>query len=221
MLLIAYCAQQRKDSAMRLIGHYDSPFVRRVAVAMQLLGIPYEQLAWSVFADADKIARYNPLRRVPVLVLDDGESIIESYAIIDHLEATSGATLWPAAAAVRRRAVRITCVATGAADKAVSLVYETRLRKHPLPLWIDRCTAQINDALDELDTGQATSASSYFFGDEPTHADIAVACMWRFLTEAHADAFDFDRWPTLQRHSAACEMLPPFRRAYLPFFVSV
>jgi len=173
-----------------------------------------------VFADADKIARYNPLRRVPVLVLDDGQAIIESYAIIDHLEATSGATLWPEATADRRRAVRLTCVATGAADKAVSLVYETRLREHPLPMWIERCTAQITDAVDELDAARAAAASACFFGEQPGHADIALACLWRFLAEAHAGAFDLDRWPALQRHSAHCEALPPFRHAYMPFFVS-
>lgn len=203
---------------MQLIGHYDSPFVRRVAVAMQLLGVRYEQLAWSVFADADKIARYNPLRRVPVLVLEDGESIIESHAIIDHLEATSGATLWPEAAGARRRAVRITSVATGAADKAVSLVYETRLREHPLPLWVERCTAQIRDALDELNAARAAVASPFFFGDRPGHADVAVACVWRFLIEAHASLFDYDRWVALQRHSMVCEALPAFQSSYEPFF---
>ena len=205
---------------MQLIGHYDSPFVRRAAVAMQLLGIAYEHLAWSVFADADKIARYNPLRCVPVLVLADGEAIIESYAIIDRLEAMSGATLWPEAAAERRRAVRITCVATGAADKAVSLVYETRLREHPLPMWIERCTMQIEDALAELAAARAAASSPFWSGDRPGHADIAVACMWRFIAEAHAGAFDFARWPALRRHSDTCETLPAFQHAYLPFFVN-
>jgi glutathione S-transferase len=205
---------------MQLIGHYDSPFVRRVAVAMQLLGLPYEHVAWSVFADADRIARYNPLRRVPVLVLDDADAIIESYAIIDHLEATLGRTLWPEAAADRRRAIRITCVATGAADKAISLVYETRLREHPLPLWVERCTAQITDALDELEAARGAAASGYFFGEEPGHADIALACLWRFLSEAHAGVLDLACWPELERHSVRCEALPAFRDAYVPFFVS-
>jgi glutathione S-transferase len=206
---------------MQLIGHYDSPFVRRVAVAMRLLDCPYEHLAWSVFADADKIARYNPLRRVPVLVLDNGESIIESGAIIDHLEAASGRSLWPADPEARRAAVRIASVATGAADKAVSLVYETRLRDAPLALWVERCTTQIHDALDELDARRAAASSPFLFGDRPGHADIAIARAWRFLTEAHAGTFDFDRWPALQRHSAACESLPAFQAAYLAFFVSV
>lgn len=63
---------------MQLIGQYDSPFVRRVAVAMQIYGMAYEHLTWSTFGDAKKLAAFNPLRRVPVLVLDGGEPITES-----------------------------------------------------------------------------------------------------------------------------------------------
>src|SRR5690349_15598588 len=75
---------------MFLIGQYDSPFVRRVAIAMRLYGIAFEHHAWSTFGDADKIAPYNPLRRVPTLVLDDGEVLIESTAILDYLDETVG-----------------------------------------------------------------------------------------------------------------------------------
>jgi hypothetical protein len=71
---------------MFLIGQYDSPFVRRVAIAMRLYGIAFEHRPWSTFGDADKIAPYNPLRRVPTLVLDDGEALIESAMILDHLD---------------------------------------------------------------------------------------------------------------------------------------
>src|SRR3978361_2444326 len=75
---------------MFLIGQYDSPFVRRVAIALRLYGLPFEPRPWSTFGDADKIAPYNPLRRVPTLVLDDGEVLIESTAILDHLDETVG-----------------------------------------------------------------------------------------------------------------------------------
>ena len=71
---------------MILIGQYNSPFVRRVAIAMRLYGLAYEHRAWSTFGDADKLAAYNPLRRVPTLVLDDGEVLIESFVILDHLD---------------------------------------------------------------------------------------------------------------------------------------
>ena len=71
---------------MFLIGQYDSPFVRRVAIAMRLYGIKFEHKPWSTFGDGDKIAPHNPLRRVPTLVLDDGEALIESTAILDYLD---------------------------------------------------------------------------------------------------------------------------------------
>jgi glutathione S-transferase len=58
---------------MFLIGQYDSPFVRRVAIALRLYGLPFEHRPWSTFGDADKIAPYNPLRRVPTLVLDSAD----------------------------------------------------------------------------------------------------------------------------------------------------
>jgi len=74
---------------MILIGQYDSPFTRRVAIALKLYGLAFEHRPWSTFGDADKIAPYNPLRRVPTLVLDDGEALIESTAILDYLSNTN------------------------------------------------------------------------------------------------------------------------------------
>ena len=78
------------ECSMILIGQYDSPFVRRVAIAMRLYGLAFEHRPWSTFGDADKIAPYNPLRRVPTLVLDDGEVLIESAAMLDYLDELVG-----------------------------------------------------------------------------------------------------------------------------------
>jgi glutathione S-transferase len=75
---------------MILIGQYDSPFVRRVAIAMRLYGFAYEHRPWSTFGDADKLGVYNPLRRVPTLVLDDGEVLVESFAMLDYLDELAG-----------------------------------------------------------------------------------------------------------------------------------
>ena len=76
---------------MILIGQYDSPFVRRVAIALRLYGLPFEHRPWSTFGEGDKIAPFNPLRRVPTLVLEDGEALIESTAILDYLDELAGA----------------------------------------------------------------------------------------------------------------------------------
>ncbi|HMJ14979.1 MAG TPA: glutathione S-transferase family protein [Polyangiaceae bacterium] len=109
---------------MLVIGQFDSPFVRRVAVAMAHYGMLFEQRPWSVWANSEELARYNPLRRVPVLVLDDDEVLVESAAILDYLDelAAESAALLPRSGPVRRDGLRVSAFATGLADKAVSLL---------------------------------------------------------------------------------------------------
>lgn len=205
---------------MRLIGHYDSPFVRRVALAMRFMGMPYEHVAWSVFADADKIAEYSPLLRVPVLVLDDGQVLTESWAIVEHIESLATTSLWPQEPGARASALGLTAMATGLADKAVSLAYERILRSEPSVDWVARCRRQISAAADHLERQRAQAAEAWLFGRDITHADIAVAAVWRFVGEAHAAEFDLARWPALNAHSARCEALPHFQAVQQPFFVS-
>ena len=142
---------------MILIGQYDSPFVRRVAIALRLYGLAFEHRPWSTFGEGDKIAPYNPLRRVPTLVLDDGEVLIESTAILDYLDELVG----PDKAMIaergpeRRHALKICALATGLGDKAVSLLYERVLRKEPSKIWVERCEAQIGGVLEVLEKERA------------------------------------------------------------------
>ena len=196
---------------MFLIGQYDSPFVRRVAIALRLYDLPFEHRPWSTFGDADKIAPYNPLRRVPTLVLDSGEALIESTAILDYLDELVGpdkAMIAPRGEA-RRRHLRTIALATGLGDKSVSLVYERVLRKEQSKIWVARCEAQIGGVLEVLEMERAAVATPYWFGERIGHADIAVACVLRFTGEAHPQLLDA-RYPALQAHAARCEALPPF-----------
>jgi len=203
---------------MILIGQFDSPFVRRVAIALDLYGLAYEHRTWSTFGDADLIAPFNPLRRVPTLVLDNGESLIDSFAIVDFLDERvgPGRALIPSAGPERRAALKICALATGLADKAVSLLYELILHKETSQVWIDRCRAQIADVLHVLEAGRATRPGTFWFGDIIGHADIAVTCAIRFTREAHPGLFDPARWPALDCHAATCESLAPFRRIVQP-----
>jgi glutathione S-transferase len=202
---------------MFLIGQYDSPFVRRVAIALRLYDLPFEHRPWSTFGDADKIAPFNPLRRVPTLVLDSGEALIESTAILDYLDELVGpdkAMIAPRGDA-RRRHLRTIALATGLGDKSVSLVYERVLRKEQSKIWVARCEAQIGGVLEVLEKERAAVATPYWFGERIGHADIAVACVLRFTGEAHPQLFDA-RYPALQAHAARCEALPPFGEIVQP-----
>jgi glutathione S-transferase len=203
---------------MILIGQYDSPFVRRVAIALDLYKIAYEHRTWSTFADADKLAAINPMRRVPTLILDDGEALIDSFAVLDWLDECAGAerALITAHGPERRAALKICALATGLADKGVILLYDRILGKDTSQLWIDRCQAQIADVFDALETARAARPGPWWFSDRIGHADIAVACAIRFTREAHAGLFDPSRWPSLERHAVSCEALDVFRRISQP-----
>jgi glutathione S-transferase len=204
---------------MILIGQYDSPFVRRVGIALTLYDLPFEHRPWSTFGDADKIRPYNPLTRVPTLVLDDGEVLIESHSILDYLDSLvpAGRRMFPVAEPARHQALKITALATGTAEKAVSLFYEKVLHKEASEVWTTRCRTQISAALAALEAGRAAQKTDYWFGDRIGHADIAVAAALRFIGDAHAGLVPMAEFPALAAHAARLEALPVFRTISQPF----
>ncbi|WP_102958361.1 glutathione S-transferase family protein [Mangrovicella endophytica] len=197
---------------MILIGQYDSPFVRRVGIALTLYELPFEHRPWSTFGDAEKIRPYNPLLRVPTLVLDDGDVLIDSHLVLDHVDGRVSADrrLYPTEEPQRHRAQNVVALAAGISDKAVSLFYELYLHEQRSELWVERCRSQIIGALAVLETSRADQPSDYWFGTRIGHADIAVATTLRHLTEAHPGLVDMDRLPALRSHAARMEALPVF-----------
>jgi glutathione S-transferase len=121
----------------------------------------------------------------------------------------------------RRRALHACALATGLADKAVSLFYEGFLHETPSQVWIDRCRGQIADVLTALETDRAAAGEPWWLGDAISHVDIAVGCALGFVRGAHGDLFDAARWPRLARHSAACEALSAFRTHHQPITVTM
>jgi glutathione S-transferase len=208
---------------MILIGQYDSPFVRRVAIALCHYGLEYEHRPWSVWSDADALGRYNPLRRVPTLVLDDGSVLGESWVILDVIDELVGEAraLLPRSGPLRRDGLAIAALATGLADKAVSLFYEPLLREKPSQVWLDRCKRQIADTLGVLEDERARRPTPYFLGEAMSHADIAVACALRFTKEGHPGLFDPTRAPSLAAHADRCEAMDLFRAISQPLVVNV
>jgi len=197
---------------MILIGQYDSPYVRRVGIALTLYGIPFEHQTWSAWSETDKVRRYNPFGRVPTLVLDDGEVLIESHMMLDYIDSLvpAGRAMFPRSEPARHKALKVAALATGLADKAVSLYYEQRLHEQVSEVWAGRCREQIAIALDALEADRAGRATDYWFGDRIGHADVAVAVALRFITDVHAD-IPLTGHPVLAAHAAKLEALPVFK----------
>ncbi len=204
---------------MILIGQYDSPFVRRVGIAMTLYEMSFKHKPWSTFGDAAKVRAYNPLGRVPTLVLDDGTALVESSAIIDYLDSLVPAekVLMPRHEPERHFALRRTSLACGLADKAVSMFYEMRLHTEPSPVWLKRCQEQISGVLAALEAVRAKDRLNDWFKTDFGHADIAEICALRFLGEAHPQMFDMAKYPALAKHAAMLEALTVFKQISQPF----
>jgi len=198
---------------MILVGQYDSPFVRRVAISLHLLELPFTRNSISVFGDAEAMRAINPLGRVPSLVLDDGEVVIDSAAIVDHLDevAGPGRRLIPASGAPRRHALRMIALASGAIDKAGAVVYDRTLRppeKQHVP-WQERCAIQLASALAALEA--AVPPGRWIGGESPGQADITVGCALGYLLLRLPEALVAGRMPALEQLAAACEELEAFR----------
>lgn len=196
---------------MILIGQFDSPYVRRVAVSMQLLGVPFERAPVSTFREVERMRELNRTLRIPALLLDDGELLIDSTAILDWLDDEAGLerALLPPHGELRRRCWQLVALAVTANDKAKDIVYERGLRpaeKVHEP-WIARCRGQLETALGALDRHEPRP---WLLGERLTQADITVACSLSFMEKALPEALPAGRYPNLERLSAACEALPAF-----------
>jgi glutathione S-transferase len=195
-----------------LVGQYDSPYVRRVAVSLRVLGFAYQHDTRSVFADFDAMRAVNPLGRIPSLVLDGGEVLIDSAAILDWLDQTVGpeGALLPPGGAERRHSLRRIALATGAIDKVGAAAYERMIRPSALrwPEWTLRCRTQGTGAIAAL------AAEPWPAREKLDQAQITTACMIRHVRMADAELLPPGRFPTLDALSARCEALPAFQATW-------
>jgi glutathione S-transferase len=162
---------------MLLIGVNRSPYTRRVAITLTAYGLPFEQRTLSGFDDRADVRALNPLGRIPALVLDSGEALVDSAAIIDHLDELHGRdrALTPAGGAERRAVLRVAALMMGACDKLLAAAYE-RNRKPPEKQhqpWIDDCVAQAVNALKAVDA-MVEQCAPYLLLGRLTQADITA-----------------------------------------------
>jgi glutathione S-transferase len=154
--------------------------------------------------------------RVPVLVLDDGFALSDSHMMLDYLDSQAAEPLFPRDEPARHRALKVAALATGLAEKAVSLFYERQLHAAPSAHWQGRLRTQIGSVIDALEADRAARPGPWWLGQRLGHADIAVACALRFVHEAHPGLLH-PVPPCLAAHAAACEALPVFAEISQPF----
>lgn len=195
-----------------LIGQYDSPFLRRVAITMHSYGIAYDREVLSVFGDADDMAERHPLIKVPVLKLPSGEPIYDSQIILDYLDEVAGPenSLTPPRGADRRAVLRAVVIGWGVSEKAVSLAIDRNIYPEPPTMaWRDRLARQIALSLAWLE--REAAADDWFLLGRLTQADITTVCALEHLAFRHGHLFDWADYPTLKALQAKVAALPAYQ----------
>lgn len=188
---------------MQLIGMLDSPYVRRVAISLNHLGISFEHQPLSVFRDFDTFSRINPIVKAPTLVTDDGIVLVDSTLILQYVDGLSDNRLMPNTASD----IRLIGIALMACDKTVQIVYERTLRpsnKQHQP-WLDRVTQQLHAAYMALET-----STSQLTLNPLGQAGITTAVAWRFTQLYISDVVTLAQYPQLATFSTQAETLPEF-----------
>jgi len=194
---------------MILIGMLDSPYVRRVAIYMKVLGIQFEHRPLSVFSDVDTLTKINPAIKVPTLITDDNQVLIDSTLIIHYLEKYCGHSPAPisASGAEKLRDLHLTGFALAACEKAVQIVYEQRLRpeeKQHQP-WLSRVTQQLHGAWQTLENGLRESHP-----DMLSVAGISIAVAWSFTELMLPDTVSSALYPEATGFTLLAERRPEF-----------
>jgi glutathione S-transferase len=207
---------------VRLIGILLSPYVRRVAVSLNILQIPFEHEDVFVFGEPDLVRRHNPLVRIPVLVLEDGTNLVESGAIlddVDHMVAPER-RLIPSEGPLRSSVLQIAAMALGSADKTVWAFYEDRVRpaeKVHKP-WVDHNDRQVLGGFEALNMAAADAGDGGWIAKTAhiSQADVTTAVAFTFANLARPDLVLRERYPHLSRFAERCEILSAFLKAPLP-----
>lgn len=199
---------------MILVGMPDSPYVRRVAVSLNLMGLSFEHRQVSVFRHFDRFRAINPVVKAPTFITDDGTVLMDSSLILDYLEAVAppDKRLLPAGIEARAQALRRIGLAMAGNEKCVQVHYEKTQRppeKSHAP-WVERVTLQANAAFGLLEEDGAALGGAWFGGGRPDAADVAVATAWRFSQHYCPAEVPAAKYPALVAYSARAEALPAF-----------
>ncbi len=201
--------------AMRLIGMLDSPYVRRVAVSLHALALPFRHEPVSVFSTFKQFREINPVVKAPTLVADDGTVLMESTLIVEYAEALAKPrTLLPRETLALLHDLRLTGLALAACDRSVQILYERGLRpadKRHAP-WIERVTGQLLAAYGELEK-ELSRAAPTLTSANLTQGLLSAAVAWHFTQRMLPDVVPYADFPSVDALSAAAEELPEFRAA--------
>jgi glutathione S-transferase len=184
--------------AMKLIGSRTSPYVRKVRVFLAEKACGYEFVEENVWAAATQVGRYNPLTKVPVLVLDDGTNLFDSSVITEYVDTLAAPALIPAGGLERALARRGESLADGVCDAAVAIVLERKRDPlHQDPAAMDRARAKVDAGIAHF--AETLARCEWLGGGAPGLADFAAGCAVLYVEFRLPEVGWRSQHPTLRR----------------------
>ncbi|CAD0090936.1 unnamed protein product [Aureobasidium vineae] len=199
-----------------LISATPSPYARKVRIALAEKNIPFTLQTEVPWDSTTATPAYNPLEKLPVLILDDGKSAVyESHYILEWLEAKYPDTsLLPDTKDVDKRlfARKIEVVCDGICDALVLAFFEKmREEDRRSQPWIDRQMRKVDGGLKALGQWAENKEGEFLVGDKFGLADIAVGSVCGYLAVRWPDNGWQDTYPALKKHWQMLEERPSFR----------
>lgn len=203
--------QKRQAGVMKLIGSLGSPFVRKARIVLAEKKIDYKLVLENVWVPETTIHDFNPLGKVPCLVMEDGEAVFDSRVICEYVD-----TLSPVGKLIPqsgRERVEVRCweaLADGMLDAAVLIRLEgtQRTPEQRNETWLARQQRKIDDGLVAMSQGLGSKtwcASTHY-----SLADIALGCALGYLDFRMPELDWRDKYPNLDKHFAKLSLRQSF-----------
>lgn len=191
---------------MKLYTNPASPFARKCRVIAHEVNLKLEEINVAAARDDESLRRINPLKKIPILILDDGSALFDSSVICEYLNHFGGGKFFPGmnlfrGVSGRWKALGLQALADGIMEAAVSCRYETALPQERRNAdFIARYQATIKASLDALER--------VTFTDSPTIGEIATGCALGYLDFRYPDLKWRDNRPKLAAWFATFSQYP-------------
>ncbi|MEO8627345.1 MAG: glutathione S-transferase [Betaproteobacteria bacterium] len=197
---------------MRLVGMLDSPYVRRVAISLEMLGVAFHHEPVSVFSTFEKFQSINPVVKAPTLVCDNGDVLMDSSLILQFIDSNIETSLWSRDQSERQLEFRAVGLALAACDKSVQIIYERNLRPASAQYepWLERVTGQLLAAYAGLEREVQSRAAA--FSVSRSQAVVTAAVAWQFTQSMLAEIVHVKNHPGLAALSERLEGSPEFQK---------
>ena len=195
---------------LKLIASRTSPFARKVRIVLAEKKVECQMLEMSAWDAGNPMHAYNPLGKLPVLILDDGTQIYDSRVIVEYVDLVSPVSrLIPEPARQRIAVKKWEALADGVCDAAAAIVVERRRPSHlQSDEWIDRQRRKISEGVAEL--SRELGERTWCHGESCSLADIATGCALGYLDLRHAELDWREAYPNLERLAEKLGKRPSF-----------